>query len=124
MVNAGITLVVGANDQQIAHLKNCLPAWECVSVPVNNQRIAIECSTTARPEVVILYAQAEATSTLAICEQLRSDPNTAASAILLAISRYELSQRNAIEPLGNTGFIFKPFDQEELIVKIDQLLNV
>ena len=124
MANAPIALVVDASDQQIAHLKNCLSDWECVIVPVNDQGIAYECSTPTPPMVAILYAQDEVNSTLAICEQLRTDPNTTSTALLLAISRYEISQGNVVRSLENADFIFTPFDQDELNVRIDRLLDV
>ena len=123
MANAPTALLLGANDQQIAHLKNCLSDWQCVIVPLNDQGIANKCSTSAPPEVAILDAQDEVNTTLAICEQFRSAAKTATTPILLVINRYDIAQGNAVKYQGNTGFIFTPFDPEGLKVKIDGLLD-
>jgi response regulator RpfG family c-di-GMP phosphodiesterase len=73
---------------------------------------------------MLVYAQEEQKDTIAICEQLRKDPEGATSPILLVIGRYKISQfyelRRHVE---NITSIITPFDQEEIQTRIDEIIG-
>jgi CheY-like chemotaxis protein len=75
MSESQIALVVRASVDQLAHLQECLPDWECVSVPLNDEETAIRSIRTA-PTLAIVYARKEEKNTLAVCEQLRNSPQS------------------------------------------------
>jgi len=115
-------IVVGASEEELAHVGQCLPDWECVSAPLNDEGTGVS-SIPPAARLMIVYARKQQKDTLAICEQLRSSPGNSAAPILLVISRYELPQGNAVERMGNAAFIITPFDQDELREKATGLLN-
>ncbi len=82
-------------------------------------------SISTTPAVAIVYAREEEENTLAICEQLRNSPQSSTTPILLiiSISRYEITQRNATNRIGNAAFIVAPFYEKELRDKITELLK-
>ena len=54
---------------------------------------------------------------------LRISPENSATPILLAISRYEIPQGNAVKEMGNAAFIMTPFGEKELRNKVHDLLE-
>ena len=115
-------IVAGASAKQSAHIRQCLPNWECVNAPLNDEGTAIS-SIGTTPTLAIVHAQEEKKNTLAICEQLRNSPQSSAAPILLVISRYEITQGNAVKRMGNAAFIMTPFDEEELRRKTAELIK-
>ena len=115
-------VVAGASAEESAHIEQCLPDWECVKAPLNNEETGI-CSIGTTPTLAIVYAQEEKKNTLAICEQLRNSPESSAAPILLVISWYEITQGNAVKRMGNAAFIMTPFDEKELQRKTAELVK-
>ena len=115
-------IVAGASAKESAHIEQCLPDWECVNAPLNDEETGI-CSIGTTPTLAIVYAQEEKKNTLAICEQLRNSSESSAAPILLVISRYEITQGNAVRRMGNAAFILTPFDEKELKNKTAELLK-
>ncbi len=73
---------------------------------------------------MLVYAQEEQKDTIAICEQLRKDPEGMTAPILLAIDRYKMSQFYELRRrMENITSIITPFDQEEIHTKIDEILG-
>lgn len=115
-------VVAGASTEESAHIEQCLSDWECVNAPLSNEGTAIS-SIPRTPTLVIVYAQEREKNTLAICEQLRNAPESSAAPILLVISRYEITQGNAVKSMGNATFIMTPFDEKELQRKTAELVK-
>ncbi len=82
-------IVVGASEEQSAHVRQCLSDWECVSAPLNDEDTAASSAPPAA-KLIVVYARTKGASTLAICRRLRDAPKTSAAPILLAVNRYEL----------------------------------
>jgi PleD family two-component response regulator len=120
MTDGSRVIVVGASEEEFDYVKQCLSDWQCVNAPLNDEGTAVS-SLSATPGLFIVYAQKSEKDTLAICEQLRNSPGTSAVPILLAISRYEITQGSAVKRMGNATFIIAPFKEEELREKIEQM---
>ena len=73
--------------------------------------------------IILVYTRKEQKNTLTICEHLRNSPENSATPILLAISRYEIPQGNAVKRMGNAAFIMTPFGEKELRDTIHNLLG-
>ena len=115
-------IVVGASEEELAHVGQCLPDWECVSAPLNDEDTGVS-SIPPAARLMIVYARKQQKDTLAICEQLRSSPGNSAVPILLVIDRYEITQGNAVARMGNAMLIIAPFDEDKLREKTTELLK-
>ena len=120
MTSGSIAIVVGASEDEFDHIKQCLSDWQCVAASLNDDGTAVS-SMPATPGLFIVYAQKSGKNTLAICEQLRNSAGNSAVPILLANSRYEITQGSTVKRMGNETFIITPFKEEELRDKIEQL---
>ncbi len=105
-----MVVVVGASEEEFDHVKQSLSDWQCVAASLNDEKTAAS-SMPATPGLFIVYAQKSEKNTLAICEQLRNSPGTSAVPILLAISRYEITQGSAVERMGKCNVYHNPFQR-------------
>jgi PleD family two-component response regulator len=122
MANGPVAIVVGASDEEFAHVDQCLADWECVSASLRDEEMAVSSiSETAR--LIVVYARNDQKNTLALCEQLRGSPGNSVAPILLVISRYELPQGNAVERMGNATFIIVPFGERDFRERISELFK-
>ena len=98
--------------------------WKYEVIPLKGEKSGIVASIPKSPSLILVYAQEEQKDTIAICEQLRKDPEGATSPILLVVGRYKMSQfyelRRRIE---NITSIITPFKQEEVRTRIDEILG-
>ena len=117
-----IALVAGASAEELEHVRECLSDWQCAVTNVNGGTDG--CSLSERPELIVLYARKAKKETLAICEQLRNAPETSDAPILLVISRYLISQANAVRRMGNAFFIMTPFDEKQLRDRITECFSI
>ena len=115
-------IVVGASEEEFAHVRQCLADWQCMNASLCDEKMAVS-SIPEIAKLCVVYARKDQKNTLALCEQLRGSSGNSNIPILLVISRYELPQGNAVERMGNATFIITPFDQDELRDKITELLK-
>ncbi len=87
-----IILAVGPTREEILHIEKCLKDLEYEITPLNNEGTGIDAPISGTPTLMLVYAQKEPESTIAICECLRKDPEGATVPILLVIGRYKMSQ--------------------------------
>ena len=117
MTDGSIATVVGASEEELDHVKQCLSDWQCVPAPLNDEETEVS-SIPAAAEAFIVYARKEREKTQAICEQLRNSTETSAAPIVLVIGRYEIVQANAIKRMDNAAFVITPFNERELRDKL------
>ena len=122
MADHSIAVVVGASEEELAHVRQCLSDWGCTKASLNDKETAVS-SIPPGAKLIIVYARKNLENTLAICEQLRCSPGSSALPILLVISRYDLPQGNAVLRMGNANFIMVPLDEEELRRRAKELLD-
>jgi response regulator RpfG family c-di-GMP phosphodiesterase len=119
-----IILVVGATRKESIHIEKYLMDWKYEAVSLKEGTSGITDPIPKSPILMLVYAQEEQKDTIAICEQLRKDPEGATAPIMLAIGKYKMSQfyelRRHIE---NITSIITPFRQEEIHTRIDEILG-
>lgn len=69
-------VVVGATPEESSHVKGCLPDWEFADASLNAEGTAIADPISAEPRIMLVYARKEQKNTLALCEHLRSAPES------------------------------------------------
>ncbi len=118
-----IILVVGATRKESIHIEKCLMEWKYEAVLLNAGTSGIAAPIPKSSIIMLVYAQEEQKDTIAICEQLRKDPEGATVPILLLISRYKMSQFYELRRrMKKIASIVPPFDQEEIRTRIDEIL--
>jgi hypothetical protein len=119
-----IILVVGATHKESIHIEKCFIDWKYEAVLLNEETSGITAPIPKSPILMLVYAQEEQKDTIAICEQLRKDPEGATAPFLLVIDRYKISQfHEHRRRMENITSIITPFEQEEIHIKIDEILG-
>ncbi len=119
-----IILVVGATHKESIHIEKCFIDWKYEAVLLNEETSGITAPIPKSPILMLVYAQEEQKDTIAICEQLRKDPEGATAPFLLVIDRYKISQFHELRRrMENITSIITPFEQEEIHIKIDEILG-
>jgi response regulator RpfG family c-di-GMP phosphodiesterase len=115
---------VGATHKESIHIEKCLIDWKYEAVSLDEETSGIAAPLPKSPILMLVYAQEEQKDTIAICEQLRKDPEGATAPILLVIGRYKMSQfyelRRHMEKLTS---MVTPFDKEEIRTRMDEILS-
>jgi response regulator RpfG family c-di-GMP phosphodiesterase len=71
---------------------------------------------------MLVYAQKEPENTIAICKQLRKDPEGSTVPILLVIGRYRMSQFYELRRhMENIATIITPFSKEDICARIAEI---
>ncbi len=115
---------MGATREESIHIEKCFMDWKYEAVPLNEETSGIAAPIPKSPILMLVYAQEEQKDTIAICEELRKDPEGATAQILLVIGRYKMSQFHELRRrMENITSIITPFDQEEIHTRIDEILG-
>ncbi len=70
-------LVIGPTREETLHIEKCLKDWEYEIVPLNDEGTGFEFPIPETSNLMLVYAQKKPENTIAICEQLRKDPEGA-----------------------------------------------
>ena len=75
------------------------------------------------PDLIVLDLMLPGLNGFDICESLRQDPATASVPIIMLTGLHGQFGRFAGLEAGASEFLFKPFDPQELIAKVEALLS-
>ena len=122
MANSTRAVILGASVEQFSHIHKCLPAWECVNLPLDGSATmtSLACKEI---RLAILYARKRPESTVFICKGIRDSAEFSNVPILLVVSRYQMGQANAVRDMANVSFIIAPFSEKEIHDKIIEIAH-
>jgi DNA-binding response OmpR family regulator len=78
---------------------------------------------TVSPDLILLDVMMPGMNGLVVCENLRKNPATASIPILMLTGLRSYFNHLAAFESGATDYLTKPFIPEELIAKVEELLN-
>jgi diguanylate cyclase (GGDEF)-like protein len=79
---------------------------------------ALQVALEHRPDLVLLDLMLPGVDGVEVCRQLRKDPRTASAGIIMLTARSQRSDRIAGLEAGADDYVDKPFDVEELVVRV------
>lgn len=75
------------------------------------------------PELVLLDVMLPDRSGLDVCRELKSDPVTASTSVVMLTARAQQSDLGEAEEAGADGYFTKPFSPVALIRKVEEILG-
>ena len=84
---------------------------------------ALKKAQTTLPDLVILDLMLPELDGLEVCKQLRSNPNTAGTRILMLTARTSELDRVLGFELGADDYVIKPFSLRELLLRVKSILR-
>lgn len=90
----------------------------------NNGADALAVARKVRPSLILLDIMMPGTDGYEVCEQLKADPDTAASAVIFLSALTDTTDKVHGLELGAVDYIGKPFQIEEVIARVDTHLKI
>jgi DNA-binding response OmpR family regulator len=84
---------------------------------------ALKKAKTVSPDLIMLDVMMPELDGFAVCETLRGNPATASIPILMLTGLCSHISRLVAYESGATDYVIKPFDAEQLVSKVEKLLD-
>lgn len=110
-------LVVDDHVRNVAILEKILRSEYLVERATSGEE-ALSLATGFRPDVVLLDIMMPGIDGYETCRRLRACPELSHTKIILVSAKAQLSERLAGYEAGADDYVVKPFDQDELLVKL------
>lgn len=115
-------LVVDDERPILALLSEYLASKGFEVLTARDGQSGLEQARTARPDLIVLDVMLPRLDGYAVARALKGDPATAAIPIIVFSTRSSAADRAAFKATGANIHILKPFDPEQLLAKILELL--
>ncbi|MCB0635728.1 MAG: helix-turn-helix domain-containing protein, partial [Lewinella sp.] len=116
-------LIIEDNPDVVFYLKSCLQGRYQLDVAFNG-RIGIEKALANIPDLIISDVMMPEMDGYAVCDLLKNDVRTSHVPIILLTAKADGSSRIHGLRQGADAYLAKPFNQEELLVRLEKLLEL
>jgi diguanylate cyclase (GGDEF)-like protein len=117
-ITGGKVLVVDDDRVMLAFLKGILEPWGLQVTLCNDPRECLSLIERDRPDLLILDLEMPQVHGLVLCEQLRSQSETALLPILVLTAHQDLENIQKVYSAGADDFVSKPVITPELMTRI------
>jgi signal transduction histidine kinase/DNA-binding response OmpR family regulator len=115
-------LIVEDNPDVVTYLKSCLSGFYQLDVAYNG-RIGIEKAIQNIPDLIISDVMMPEKNGYEVCDTLKNDERTSHIPIILLTAKADASSKIAGLRRGADAYLAKPFDREELLVRLAKLVE-
>ena len=116
-------LVVEDDPDQLEVIRSTLKAAGFAIGTAANGIDALLKTRSVAPDLIVLDLMLPGLNGFDICESLRQDPATASVPIIMLTGMHGQFGRFAGMEAGASEFLFKPFDPQELVSKVEALIG-
>lgn len=115
-------LIIEDNYDVVVYLQTCLAGRYQIAV-ANNGRAGIEMAIQHTPDLIISDVMMPEKDGYELCEALKNDERTSHIPIILLTAKADTSSRIMGLSRGADAYLSKPFDKEELLVRLQMLVE-
>ncbi|MEM8908986.1 MAG: ATP-binding protein, partial [Bacteroidota bacterium] len=115
-------LIVEDNPDVVIYLKSCLENDYQLEVAYNGS-IGIEKAIATIPDLIISDVMMPGKDGFEVCDALKRDERTSHIPIVLLTAKADLSDRLVGLERGADAYLAKPFQREELLIRLQKLLE-
>lgn len=118
------TLLIADDDPNVVDLlKRYLRPLDCEVISAKDGEEALELAQTHLPDVVLLDVLMPKKSGWEVCQALKGVQRTSQIAVVLITGRGEVKDRLTGLQVGADEYLVKPFEKEEVVTRIKNLLE-
>lgn len=114
-------LIIEDNPDVVTYLKSCLEQAYQLDIGYNG-KIGIEKALEHIPDLIISDVMMPEKDGFEVCDTLKNDMRTSHIPIILLTAKADAASKLAGLKRGADVYLAKPFDKEELLVRIDMML--
>ncbi|MEM9887703.1 MAG: ATP-binding protein [Bacteroidota bacterium] len=115
-------LIVEDNHDVVAYLKACLEEFYQIDVAYNG-KIGIEKALEQIPDLIISDVMMPEKDGYEVCDILKNDQRSSHIPIILLTAKADASSKIVGLRKGADAYLSKPFDKEELLVRLEMLVQ-
>jgi twitching motility two-component system response regulator PilG len=90
---------------------------------VNDSTKAMEIAGSVKPDLITLDLMMPGLTGFELCELLHQDPRFANTPILIVSAKDDTASKERARQLGARAYLTKPFNVDDLLQKIQELIN-
>lgn len=122
---AGISLLVADDSITIQKVIGIIFGSEEYSLTVvDNGKAAVQKAQEIQPDVLLIDVLMPGMSGYEVCEAIRNDPALASKPVLLLTGSFEPFDEDRARQCGADDHIVKPFESQQIVAKVQQLLDL
>ncbi len=115
-------LIIEDNPDVVVYLKTCLESLYQLDVAYNG-KIGIEKALESIPDLIISDVMMPEKDGYQVCDTLKNDDRTSHIPIVLLTAKADTASRIKGLRRGADAYLSKPFDKEELLVRLEKLVE-
>ncbi len=116
-------LIIEDNPDVVIYLKSCLEGLYQIDVAYNG-RIGIEKALETVPDLIISDVMMPEKDGFEVCDILKNDERSSHIPIILLTAKADAASKLAGLQRGADAYLAKPFDKEELLVRLENLIEL
>ena len=117
-----LILLVEDNVDVVTYTASCLPEYRLAVC--KNGKEGIELATELIPDLIITDVMMPYVNGFEMCQKLRCDERTSHIPIIMLTAKADIESKMQGLQLGADAYLEKPFNQEELLIRIKKLLEL
>lgn len=117
-----LVLIVEDNPDVVFYIKSCLDEHYQVEMAYDGQA-GIDLALEKIPDLIISDVMMPEKDGFMVCDTLKNDERTSHIPIILLTAKADVGSRIKGLRRGADAYLAKPFDEEELLVRIEQLVE-
>ncbi|MFC1893223.1 response regulator [Chloroflexota bacterium] len=123
MEEIGRKKVLIADDESSVRslLRRILHSKYIVSEASNGEE-AVDMAQREKPDIILMDVMMPKLDGVGACSVIKSDPDTRAIPVIMVTARWQPLDQEYAKDMGADGYIVKPFDTQELMDTINELL--
>jgi hypothetical protein len=113
--------VLNADPDQLSGLRERLSSLECAPASFDADAGAIECSTRAQPDVLLVYGTDDPDEAVELCRQVREAEGPQGTPLVLAITPYQMFAAHELKRIPKSHYVLAPVDAEMVRDRVEKL---
>lgn len=120
--NSPQLLIIEDNPDVVAYLKNCLADQYQIDIAYNG-KIGIEKAVENIPDLIITDVMMPEVGGYEVCDTLKNDERTSHIPIIMLTAKADMASKIAGLKRGADVYLSKPFDKEELLTRMEMMVE-
>jgi len=115
-------LLIEDNPDVVAYLKNCLDGQYNIDIAYNG-RIGIDKAIETIPDLIITDVMMPEVGGYEVCDTLKTDERTSHIPIIMLTAKADMASKIAGLKRGADAYLAKPFDKDELMIRMERMVE-